>query len=351
MSAAGASGSEVKSAPSLIPPARLNDHDAGVYPGIFPPGVVPTEPTPCDVAQLAKDLYESMKGLGTNDSKLIECVARHTRQQRVEAAAEYEKQFKRRLSDAIRGDTSFWYCKLLLRLCVPREEMLAFIVFDATDGFGTKDDALIDVMTQFPAELPRAAAAYSRMYHVALKDAVIGDCSGDYRKLLVACLDTPRDAPGTIREEYIETDAQALYDAGEAILGTKEEVFINIFTQRSAEHLQRVNEIYPKFSKKKRNLKQAVESETSGGFRDALISLMTPTLEHFAHRIYKAMKGVGTNDTILVNAFTCLEKPVLLAVSDLYTKLFDGRKMKEDLLSDTSGNYRNLLLALLDTSF
>jgi len=325
----------------------VRPNDAGVYPGIFPPGITPEPERPSDPVALARQLYESMKGLGTDDDKLIQCVAGHTRQERVDAAAAFEQQYKGRLSDWIRGDTSFWYRRTLLRLCMPRDELLAFLVFDATDGVGTKDEALIDVLTQFTVELPRVVAAYSRMYHVSLRDAVIGDTSGNYKKTLLACLNNRRDPPGMIHQELIESDARALYQAGEAVLGTKEEVFIRIFTERSAEHLQAVNQYYPNVSRKKRSLEQAVISETSGNFRDALLSLMEPMVPHFAKRIYFAMKGLGTNDTLLVNSFTALETPILLAVEQHYPKMSKGSKLVDDVTGDTSGNYRKLLLALL----
>ncbi|MCL7034770.1 hypothetical protein MKW94_021611 [Papaver nudicaule] len=64
----------------------------------------------------AKELYKSMKGLGTTDSTLIRIVVTRTEIDMQYIKAEYHKKFRKTLADAIHSETSSHYRTFLLSL-------------------------------------------------------------------------------------------------------------------------------------------------------------------------------------------------------------------------------------------
>jgi len=210
----------------------------------------------------------------------------------------------------------------------------------ATKGPGTRERALIDVLVgctneeirEIQQENPRIIAA------------VLNDVSGDFKKVLVELLKGTRDQSTNVSDEEAQGIAERLYKAGEGKLGTDETVFIDIIARRSPAFLGRVSEFYK--AKHKHTLEQAVKSETSGYFEDTLVGLLKPRLTFVADRLFKAMDGAGTDDTCLVYYFSVLPKHELQEVARTF-QVRHKKTLAEMIKGDTSGDYRELLLALI----
>ncbi len=80
-----------------------------------------------------------------------------------------------------------------------------------------------------------------------------------------------RQDKAAVDVELVKKDAKALYSAGEGRLGTNEAVFIDIFGKRSHDHLKLVALGYADHAG--HSLQKAVEKETSGDFRKALLTI------------------------------------------------------------------------------
>ena len=62
-------------------------------------------------------------------------------------ARSYEAQYNQPVADAIKGDTSGWYCDTLLSLVKPLSEALAEFCNKAMKGIGTDEGALIRILS------------------------------------------------------------------------------------------------------------------------------------------------------------------------------------------------------------
>ena len=99
-----------------------------------------------------------------------------------------------------------------------------------------------------------------------------------------------------------------LYEAGEKRKGTDEPIFNKIFATASPAQLysicQKYNELY------KKPLKEAIEKEYSRDVKKAFITILDAILnptEFFARKVNKAVKGLGTNDTMLIRVLVSRE--------------------------------------------
>jgi len=292
----------------------------------------------------ARRLKDAMRGLGTNDSVLIDIIGHRDRPQRLMIVQEYNRTMGSDLLKDLESETSGNYRKVLLKLMKPRDEMLAELLHEALDRAGTNDGVLIDIMTQFPYELAATAAAYQRLYGKSLESDIKSDTTGSYEDALVALLNTARPPPGVIDPVRAATDAEAFYRAGEGRLGTNERTYITLIASNSPEQLYLMDQEYQKSHSK--GMEHAIKSETSGRFRDTLLACITRPDKYFATRIKEAVEGAGTNDLSLITAFVANERPHLQMIATAFSAQY-GVTMAKRVSDDVSGDYKRILMALL----
>jgi len=291
-------------------------------------------------------LHKAFKGLGTDEKSVIDVLGHRTKQQLLDIAAEYPKNHKHTLEENLKSELSGYFRDLAIGLVTNPTKIRVQLLEKATKGAGTRERALIDVLVgstndeikQIQQEDPRVIAA------------VLNDVSGDFKKVLNELLKGTREPPGTpVNDDEAKSVAEKLYKAGEGKLGTDEEVFISVVAKRSPDFLARVSDHYKAISKHHHTLEQAVKSETSGYFEDTLIGLIKPRLIFIADRLFKAMDGIGTDDTCLIYFFSVLNKPEIHEVAKLHQQRHN-KTLAEMIKGDTSGDYKNLLLGLLSTN-
>ena len=140
--------------------------------------------------------------------------------------------------------------------------------------------------------------------------------------------------------------AEVLYKAGEGKLGTDDATFNKVFALSSPPELFSINQYYSSLSSK--SLKQAVDKEFSGDIKVALNTILeaiiTPT-NYYARRVNKAVKGLGTNDKLLIRTICSREGIDMKEIRESYKTLF-GKDMIQDIKDDTSGDYQKVLIRL-----
>jgi len=244
----------------------------------------------------------------------------------------------------VESDVSWNFKKLLIGLIKSRSEYRAEEVFKAIKGLGTDEWVLIDFMIATDNKsIEEFKQFFRQKYETSLVDFVKGDTTGDLEKILVKALEAKRSTE--VEKDKIDSDVEKLYKAGEGKWGTDEDTFIDILTHRSFEHLIKVSEKYKE--KYKNTLEHAIKSETSGWFETALCTCIDLPQVHWAKRMNQAIKGLGTNDSLIVNCFSQCSKPFLQEVAKEYKRLYKV-SLEDDIKGDTSGDYRDLLLTLLD---
>jgi len=220
-------------------------------------------------------------------------------------------------------------------------------VHNAIAGLGTNDEELIEtICTRTNTEILAMKAAYQRLYHKEIEKDVAGDTSGDYKRLLITILrgDRPEQMPPNT--EQAKMDAQRLYSAGEGRMGTDEGVFIEILTQRSFPQLHLIAQIYGQIAG--HSLESGIAKETSFNFKHALIVLITPREEFFAHQFRKSIEGMGTKDHILIRILSYMSNyPALCKATNNYYMHCYKHNLVNDIGGDTSGWYKKTAQALM----
>lgn len=294
----------------------------------------------CDPPGDARRLYKAMKGLGTNDSVLMDIIPHRSKLQLEQIQAAYLSENRKSLEGDIRGDTSGNYCTLLCDLLKPVLGYKIENLRKAVRGLGTREVLLIDILTQSSnAEIEQLKRQYPEIEH-----EIKGDTSGNFRNVLAKLLKANRLEVPFVDDLKAEAVAKEIYAAGEFRLGTNDSKFVDIFTTYSPYFLDRVDWHYRKSHG--HSLTIAIEKETSGYYRDTLIALTKPPDVYFADRLAQAMKGLGTDDWGLIYIFAVHDKAQLKHIAKVFAQRGHGN-LAAKIEKDTSGNYKKTLLSIL----
>jgi len=120
--------------------------------------------------------------------------------------------------------------------------------------------------------------------------------------------------------------------------------FINVLGNASHAHNMAIREIF--MTRYGKALNEVVKKHTSGNLRDCLTILATPRAHYFAETLYKAMKGLGTDDDTLIRVVSTRFGVDLEDIKRVYLQTYN-KSLFAAVQSETSGHYGKLLLEII----
>ena len=190
-------------------------------------------------------------------------------------------------------------------------------------------------------------AEFQKNYGKSLESWVQEETSGNLRRLLISLLQANRSMNTMPDPMMCQSEAQALYMAGEGRLGTDESTFVRVFTQRSAAELDLISRSYQQL--RGNTLHHAIDKEFSGDTKKLLHTILEGLQNpaaYFARRLRDSVEGVGTNDSRLVRVIVSRCEIDMPLIKQEYRRMY-GRDLVYDIRSDTSGDYKKILTYLL----
>ncbi|CAI9719456.1 annexin A6-like isoform X1 [Octopus vulgaris] len=342
----------------------------------------------------ARQLMKSMQGLGTDDDTLVRVVTSRCEIDMVQIKKEFFNLASQKLEDYISGDISGDYLKIILALVsggkppdlnvmggkalvqsvknksvkqldkeVKMEsedvqedptvfpynpfdpESDAKILQKAMKGFGTDEDAIIDVITHRSCDQrQKIKLTFKTMFGKDLIKELKSELSGCFCDTILGLCMTP-----------VEFDATNLNKAMKG-LGTNEKTLIEIICTRTNQQLKEIKEVYKTMFKN--SLEDDIAGDTSGHFRNLLISLVQGNRDEKksfdrnkakqdAEELYKAGEKKWGTDESCFNAILCSRSySQLRAIFQEYI-LLSQKDIEDVIKSEMSGDLKNSMLAIV----
>ncbi|KAM8967880.1 annexin A13 [Pelodytes ibericus] len=143
-----------------------------------------------------------------------------------------------------------------------------------------------------------------------------------------------------------ERDAKKLHKACKG-MGTDEKSIIEILANRTSEQRQQVKQKFKSMYGK--DLEKVLKSDLSGNFEKTALALLDRPCEYDARELRNAMKGAGTNESLLIQILCTRANSQIRNIKESYKKLFD-RNLEADVKSETSGYFSKILISLLQAN-
>lgn len=310
------------------------------------PTVVPARDF--DPARDAARIDTAIKTKGVDEQTVIDILTKRSSEQRKEIAFEYERYAKKDLAVALKGALSGSLEALMLGLLKGTAEYDATELKASMKGLGTDEETLIEIVcSRSTEEMLTIKKVYRDMFKKELEKDVAGDTSGNFAKLLLALVQTKRDEPSNVVDyEKIDEDARALYEAGVKRKGTDVITWINIMSQRSVPHLQKVFERYKSYSPY--DMKESIRKEVKGDLEKSFLTLVECFENrqlYFANRLSEAMKSKGAKEKVLTRIMVSRCEVDLMKVRTEFKRQYK-RSLYQTIAEHTKGDYQKALLSL-----
>ena len=293
-------------------------------------------------------LKNAMKGVGSDKEAIINLASSRTNHQRLQIRDAYKASYGSDLISDFKSELSGHLKDTLVAMFYHPIEYDCLSLRSAMKGIGTDEDTLIEIISTRPGYMiKQIIEKYPTIIEGRnLVEDVKSETSGSFRRLLVSLLQGSRSDNTNPDVEECEKIAKELYEAGEKKWGTDDSVFNRIFSLRSPMEIACISRAYHKLTG--HTILQAINNEFSGDIKKLLTAVVYAVIspsEFFATKVNKAIKGLGTNDKLLIRIMVTRNEIDMPFIRQYYKQLFK-KDMIEDIKGDTSGDYRKLIIRL-----
>lgn len=132
----------------------------------------------------------------------------------------------------------------------------------------------------------------------------------------------------------------------EALKSKDENTITEISISHSNAERVKLREDYK--SKFNRELLEDIQKNMKGDLCTLLISIYRDPVEYDAELLYRAMKGIGTDDDILIEVICFRSTERLNQIKEKFKESY-GKELVKEVESECSGEYKNTLKALLES--
>ena len=292
-------------------------------------------------------LHKAITVKGVDEATIIEILTKRNNAQRQQIKAAYLQEKGKPLDEVLKKALLGHLEEVVLALLKTPAQFDAEELRAAMKGLGTDEDTLNEILA---SRTNREIREINRVYREELKrdlaKDIASDTSGDYEKALLSLAKGDRSEELAVNDDLADSDARALYEAGERRKGTDVNVFITILTTRSYPHLRRVFQKYSKYSK--HDMNKVLDLELKGDIEKCLtviVKCATNKPMFFAEKLHQAMKGVGTRHKTLIRIMVSRSEIDMNDIKACYQKLY-GISLCQAILDETKGDYEKILVAL-----
>ena len=119
-----------------------------------------------------------------------------------------------------------------------------------------------------------------------------------------------------------------------------------LITKRTNAQRKRIKNAY--YKENGSDLIKDLQKTLTGHFEDVVVGLFYSPIDYDCFQLRKAMKGLGTDEGALIEILCTRPPSVIKKISKRYSEMYPDRSLLKDIQSDTSGNFRKILVSLVE---
>ena len=297
------------------------------------------------ISKYSEILHENIINQKNEDS-ILDIITKNDLKNRIQIAQYYKATYNTSLFDEINSKIGgdFGYCAAQTFLS-PLEFCLHYLI----KGLEKSKEYIMEQLTsKSQEELKLIADSYNKISGKELKKEIIKTFQDDVGKNLVNLWDIKRIYNLTPDKKECENYANLLAKNNPNTWIENENIFKNIFLQRSPEELILIARYYLKITGI--NLIDDIENNIEGNSKLLLKEILYNNImpqELFAEKIYLALKGIGTDDETLSRVLVSRCELDISDIKDIYQKKYK-KSLKDDISDNILGNYQKLCIFLCE---
>lgn len=302
-----------------------------------------------DAEEAAKSFKKAMKGIGTDEKRIIKEMLAFSNAQRQDIKEKYYNMYGKTLDEDLKSELTGNFDDIVIALLMPRFVYEAECMNKAIKGFGTKEKVIIELLcSKEAAEIEQLKQVYQETYGADLEKEIKNEEDGPLGRIFRSLASADRPSGRNVDGAMAQEEAKQLYDAGEGKnLGTDEVEFVRILCSRSFAQLRATFQEYEKLSST--DIEKSLKKELSGDLEDALLAIVKSIKNrnaYFAERLRESMSGAGTNDSDLIRIIVSRCEIDLGDIRREYSSLYN-RDLVNDLKDELKGDYEDIVVALV----
>ena len=291
-------------------------------------------------------LYSALDGKN-KDEAVLNVVQNTSLDQRLQVCNYFAEKYGKSLYSELKSKLSGYFKSIAIHLFLHPITFVAKNLKKGLKGFSADETVVLEALTSHTQEeLRQIEDAFKAETGKDLSKEIEKNFSGSLKKNLLNLLNVPRGENHNPDKAKCEKLAQLLIDVGEPNWAGDENVFKEVFIQSSPEELVLIGRFYLK--KSGNNMLDVIDQKVSGKnktlLREVLFNNIIPQ-ELYAEKVYLAIKGLGTNNTLLNRVLVARNEIDMDDIRDFYQTKYNV-SMREDIMGDTSGIYQTLCLVL-----
>jgi hypothetical protein len=291
-------------------------------------------------------LYSALDGKN-KDEAVLNVVQNTSLDQRLQICNYFAEKYGKSLYSELKSKLSGYFKSIAIHLFLHPITLVAKNLKKGLKGFSADETVVLEALTSHTQEeLRQIEEAFKAETGKDLSKEIEKNFSGSLKKNLLNLLNVPRGENHNPDKAKCEKLAQLLIDVGEPNWAGDENVFKEVFIQSSPEELVLIGRYYMK--KCGNNMLDVIDQKVSGKnktlLREVLFNNIIPQ-ELYAEKVYLAIKGLGTNNTLLNRVLVARNEIDMDEIREFYQIKYNV-SMREDIMGDTSGIYQTLCLVL-----
>ncbi|KAK7317337.1 hypothetical protein RJT34_01474 [Clitoria ternatea] len=295
-------------------------------------------------------LRKAVQGFGTDEKAIIMVLGHRNAQQRKEIRETYQQLYNESLIDRLHSELSGDFRKAVILWTYDPPERHARVAKDALKARWQRIKQLQVVVeiacASTPNHLVAVRQAYCSLFDCSLEEDIIASVAPPLRKLLVGLVSAYRYDKVAVNLEVAKAEASKLQEA----INSKQLDHDHIVWILGTRNLFQLQETFACYKQLYGNTLEQDIKKCGNGDLESLLNvaiLCTESPEkHFAKVVRDSILGLGTDEDSLSRAIVTRAEIDMLKVRFEYANMYKG-SLDDDVIGDTSGDYRDFLMTLL----